>query len=92
MQDCIVCIVRRMPRVQVYLPDDLYDEMKSEKIKASELLQHALRVELRRRQLIAAAEEHFADLEAEVGAPSAAEIAEAERILGLALPADAKAG
>jgi len=79
-----------MPRVQVYLPEDLYEEMKSQKIKASELLQQALRAEVRRRQLIAAAEEYFAELEAEVGEPSAADMAEAERILGVTAPRAAR--
>ena len=90
MQGYIVCIVECMPRVQVYLPDDLYDEMKSQKIKPSELLQEALRAEVRRRQLLAAADEYFAELVAEVGEPTPADIAEAERILGISLPRETR--
>ena len=38
-----------MPRVQVYLPDDLYDELKRRNLPASELLQVAVRTEVERR-------------------------------------------
>ena len=41
-------IVRRMPRLQGYLPDDLHDELKKRGPPASELLQIALRAELER--------------------------------------------
>ena len=46
-----VCIDRRMPRLQVYLPDDLYAQLKEHGLPASELLQEAVRAELRRRAL-----------------------------------------
>lgn len=37
---------RRMPRMQVYLPGDLYAEVKQRGISRSELLQQAVRAEL----------------------------------------------
>ena len=63
----MVCIVRRMPRMQVYLPDDLYQQVKARRLPASELLQEAVRAEIRRQDLLA-----------EVGAPSPQERAHAE--------------
>ena len=45
-------MVRRMPRVQVYLPDDLHDELKKRGLPASELLQIALRAELERQDAL----------------------------------------
>ena len=53
--------------MQVYLPDDLYKEVKEQKLPASALLQDAVRVEVRRRELIQAGEEYLAELRAEVG-------------------------
>jgi post-segregation antitoxin (ccd killing protein) len=62
-----------MPRLQVYLPDDLYAEVKSQGLPASELLQSAVRAELRRRELLAATDAYLDELVAEVGEPTAAE-------------------
>ena len=42
----------RMPRLQVYLPDDLYDQLKARGLPASELLQTAVRAELERPVLV----------------------------------------
>jgi post-segregation antitoxin (ccd killing protein) len=67
-----------MPRMQVYLPDDLYDEVKSRGLPASELLQDAVRAAVRREQLRTETETYVADLAAEVGPPSAGERAKAE--------------
>jgi post-segregation antitoxin (ccd killing protein) len=69
-----------MPRLQVYLPDDLYERVKGEALPASELLQAAVRAELRRRDLLAATDEYLAELAAEVKRPTAAERARAEGI------------
>lgn len=69
-----------MPRVQVYLPDDLYEELKSRGLPASELLQEAVRAESRRLDLLAATDRHLAELVRDVGEPSAAELARAEAI------------
>jgi len=69
-----------MPRMQVYLPDDLYGRVKAAGLPASELLQAAVRAELRRRDLDAATDGYLEELAAEVGAPTAAERARAEAI------------
>jgi post-segregation antitoxin (ccd killing protein) len=57
--------------MQVYLPDDLYDLVKARGLPASELLQKAVRAELRRLDLLAETDRYIADLVAEVGPPSA---------------------
>ena len=57
--------------MQVYLPEDLYRLVKELGLPASELLQDAVRIEARRRQLLAATDEYLAELIAEVGEPSA---------------------
>lgn len=67
-----------MPRMQVYLPADLYAELKAEDLPASELLQEAVRVEIRRRRLARAGEEYLTELLEEVGTPDAAETAWAQ--------------
>jgi post-segregation antitoxin (ccd killing protein) len=69
-----------MPRLQVYLPDELYDQVKSRHLPASELLQTAVRAELRRQDLLAETDAYLADLIAEVGEPTADERARAEAI------------
>jgi hypothetical protein len=53
--------------MQVYLPDDLYEAVKKRDLPASELLQNAVRAEIRRRELMAASAKYTADLAAEVG-------------------------
>jgi post-segregation antitoxin (ccd killing protein) len=73
-------IVRRMPRMQVYLPDDLYEAVKTRGLAASELLQDAVRVELRRRQLLEATDEYLAELLIEVGEPGPEETVRAQAI------------
>lgn len=60
-----------MPRMQVYLPDDLYELVKARGLPASELLQKAVRAELRRLDLLAETDRYLADLAAEVGPPGA---------------------
>ncbi len=57
--------------MQVYLPDDLYRQVKARRIKASELLQDAVRAEVRRQERIEGIGHYIADLVAEVGEPSA---------------------
>jgi hypothetical protein len=71
---------RRMPRMQVYLPDDLHRAVKEHGLAASELLQEAVRVELRRRELQAASDEYLSELLDEVGQPTPAETARAQAI------------
>ena len=70
-----------MPRLQVYLPDDLYDELKRRDLPASELLQVAVRAELERRNALDAADEYIAELSAEVGEPSPRQQSQADRIV-----------
>lgn len=69
-----------MPRMQVYLPDDLYQAIKSRELPASELLQRAVRAELRRQELLEEADRYIAELIAAVGPPSAKAIAGAEEL------------
>jgi post-segregation antitoxin (ccd killing protein) len=70
-----------MPRMQVYLPDDLYKELKARRLPASELLQRAVRAELRRRIAESETDRYLAELRAEVGEPSTAQRAAAEAIV-----------
>ena len=74
------CMVRRMPRMQVYLPEHLHRAVKELGLPASELLQEAVQAELRRRQLNDEADAYLAELIAEVGEPSARDRARAAAI------------
>jgi hypothetical protein len=56
--------------MQIYLPADLYEAVKEGHLPASELLQNAVRNEVRRRELEAASSKYTAELAAEVGQPS----------------------
>lgn len=76
-----VCMVRRMPRLQVYLPDDLYDQLKRRGLPASELLQIAVRAEVGRREALDATAEYLEELAAEVGEPSARQQTQADAIV-----------
>jgi hypothetical protein len=69
-----------MPRMQVYLPDDLYQLVKRRRLSASEILQRAIRAEMRRLDLLAEHDRYLADLVAEVGPPTEAERAAAEAV------------
>lgn len=55
--------------MQVYLPDDLYRLVKKRRLPASELLQNAVRAEVRRLDLLAETDRYVAALLTEVGAP-----------------------
>jgi post-segregation antitoxin (ccd killing protein) len=70
-----------MPRLQVYLPDDLYDALKSRDLPASELLQEAVRAELERRDAIDATDEYLATLADEVGEPTSRQQSRADAIV-----------
>ena len=63
--------------MQVYLPDDLYKLVKARGLPASELLQKAVRAELRRLELLAETDRYVADLVDEVGSPTTAQRARA---------------
>ena len=73
-------MVRRMPRVQVYLPDDLHDELKKRGLPASELLQIALRAELERQDALDETAQYLEELVAEVGEPSTRQQSQADAI------------
>ncbi len=66
--------------MQVYLPDGLYEQIKARSLPASELLQKAVRAELRRLDLLAETDRYVDDLVAEVGAPTAAQRARATAV------------
>jgi len=66
--------------MQVYLPDDLYRAVKERGLSASELLQGAVRAELRRQELLAETDAYLAELVAKVGSPSAKAVARAEAL------------
>jgi post-segregation antitoxin (ccd killing protein) len=63
--------------MQVYLPDDLYAQVKARHLPASELLQQAVRAEVHRQDLLAETDTYLADLVAQVGEPSAQDRTEA---------------
>ena len=69
-----------MPRIQVYLPDDLYRAVKDRGLPASELLQRAVQAELRRQGLLEETDRYLQDLVAEVGAPNADALAKADAL------------
>jgi post-segregation antitoxin (ccd killing protein) len=64
-----------MPRMQVYLPEAMYQRVKARGLPVSEFLQKAVQAELRL-DLLAETDRYVA-LIAEVGAPSAAQRARA---------------
>lgn len=66
--------------MQVYLPDELYDEVKSRGLPASELLQEAVRAELKRQRALEETDKYLAELDDELGPPSADAVARAEAL------------
>ena len=72
--------LRRMARVQVYLPDDLHEELKRRGLPASELFQIALRAELERQDALDETERYLEELIAEVGEPSRRQRSQADVI------------
>jgi hypothetical protein len=82
-----------MPRMQVYLPTDLYAIVKERRLSASELLQEAVRTEVRRRKLESASRRYTTELAAEVGPPAPRERARAAALAQrIASRANRKAG
>ena len=69
-----------MPRMQAYLPDELYELVKARRLPASELLQDAVRAEVRRLELLAEADKYVADLVTQVGKPTARQRARARAV------------
>ena len=74
-------IVRRMPRIQLYLPDDLYREVKSRRLPASEILQVAVRAVVEREKSREGLEQYIRELEEEIGSPSDEQNARADAIV-----------
>lgn len=72
---------RRMPRIQVYLSDELHREVKRSGLSPSELLQDAVRSELQRREQLARLDEYLSELQKEVGKPTRAEKARADAVV-----------
>lgn len=68
--------------MQIYLPDDLYQQVKLRKLPASELLQHAVRAEIRLQALRGEANAYLNELIAEVGEPLDSDRAKAEQFVG----------
>jgi hypothetical protein len=68
--------------MQVYLPDDLYELVKARGLPASELLQKAVRAELRRQDLLAESDRYLTELVAQVGQPTTGERARAKAVAG----------
>lgn len=69
-----------MPRVQVYLPDDLYEALKKHGLPASELLQEAVRAELERRDAVDALDDYLSELAEEVGEPGPRQTSSADAV------------
>jgi post-segregation antitoxin (ccd killing protein) len=67
-----------MPRIQVYLPDELYRAVKDRGLPASDLLRKAVQGELRRQMLLEETARYVDELVAEVGLPDEAAVAKAE--------------
>jgi post-segregation antitoxin (ccd killing protein) len=74
-------MIIRMPRVQVYLPENLFAELKSRGLPASELLQVAVQADIARQDAIDATDLYLAELKAEVGEPSTEDCARARAIV-----------
>ena len=70
-------MVRRMPRMQVYLPDAMYRQVKARGLPVSELLQRAVQTELRRQDLLAETDRYLAELDVELGESTPAQRARA---------------
>jgi hypothetical protein len=66
--------------MQVYLPDDLYRLVKKRRLPASELLQSAVRAEVRRLDLLLETDRFTSTLLAEVGEPGPSERARAKAL------------
>jgi len=78
--------------MQVYLPDELYAQLKARRLPASELLQDAVRAEVRRQDLSAEADRYIAALAKQVEAPSREQTAKADAIARAAARRTKRAG
>lgn len=64
----------------MYLPEDLYELLKARGLPASELLQAAVRAEIRRRDLLAETDRYLSRVVAETGMPTPADNAHASAV------------
>ena len=64
--------------MQIYLAEPMYKQVKAHRLPVSEILQKALKAELRRRELLTETDRYLAELIREIGPPSDAELARAE--------------
>lgn len=69
----------RMARVNISVPDDIAARARDAGLNVSRIASAALADELDRRDKIAALDAYLADLEAELGPPTATELAEASQ-------------
>jgi post-segregation antitoxin (ccd killing protein) len=67
--------------MQVYLPDELYRAVKERNLPASELLQEAVRAELRRQSLLDETDRYLAEVIEKIGEPSPEAVARAEALV-----------
>ena len=70
-----------MLRIQLYLPDDLYQEVKSRGLPASEILQIAVRAVVEREKSREGLEQYIRELEEEIGTPTEEQNARAAAIV-----------
>jgi post-segregation antitoxin (ccd killing protein) len=70
-----------MPRIQVYVPSEMYAELKARDLPASQIFQSAVSAELERLRALDAVDEYLAELDAELGEPSAEDEAWAKGIV-----------
>ena len=66
--------------MQVYLPEELYRAVKDRGMRASELLQEAVRAELRRQEVLGETDRYIDELVTEVGEPSPESVVRADRL------------
>jgi post-segregation antitoxin (ccd killing protein) len=72
----------RMPRVNIWLPEDLHREAKDLHLPLSELAQRAIAAEVERHRKAAALDAYLAELDNELGPATSDQIAEAEAWVG----------
>ena len=68
----------RMPRMNIWLPEDLRREANDLRLPLSELAQRAIPAELERHRKAAALDAYLAELDDDLGPATADEVAEAE--------------
>ncbi len=71
-----------MPRVNIWLPEDLHRAAKNLHLPLSELAQRAIAAEVERHRKVAALDAYLADLDNELGPATSDQVAEAETWVG----------